>query len=105
MIIHAAVNLPTKGIYDFLLPAVMVAVLILCRHSWLSMMQNFYQEWVTKGWKLAAFMAAVLAITSVVGFERWPGVFIPLAFLGLAVALFIEFRERSLSRISARIKS
>jgi membrane protease YdiL (CAAX protease family) len=105
MILHAAVNVPTKGIYDFILPAAMVAILILFRQKWLSMVQDFCRSVAGKGWKRAAFVATLLAVTVAIGFERWHGVFIPLAFVGLAVALFIEFRERRLERISARVES
>ena len=96
IILHAAVNVPTKGIYDFVVPAVMVAVLILFRTQWLSMVRHFNQEWRGKGWKRPAFVAAVLAVILVVGFESWPEWFIPLGFLGLASALWIEHRERRL---------
>jgi membrane protease YdiL (CAAX protease family) len=92
MIVHAAVNVPTKGIYDFVLPAAMVVVLILLRQKWLSMVQDFCRSLAGKGWKRAAFVATLLAVTVVIGFERWRGVFIPLGFLGLAAALFIESR-------------
>jgi membrane protease YdiL (CAAX protease family) len=98
VIVHAAVNFPTKGIYDFLLPAAMVAVLILFRRKWLSMVQDFSRSLAGKGWTRAAFVATLLAITVVIGFERWRDVFIPLGFLGLAAALFIEFRGRRLDR-------
>jgi membrane protease YdiL (CAAX protease family) len=90
IILHGAVNLPTKGIYDFLTPAVMLTVLVLFRHRWLSMVRNFHQEWIGKGWK----RAAIVAIISVIGFEEWPRVFTPIAFAGLAIALFLEFQER-----------
>jgi membrane protease YdiL (CAAX protease family) len=96
IILHAAVNVPTKGIYDFVLPAVMVAVLILFSHEWLGMMRNFYQEWIGKGWKRAAFVAAMLAVVLVIGFEQWPSVFIPIGFFGLVAALWIDYRVRSL---------
>ncbi len=99
MVLHAAVNVPTKGIYSFLLPAVMVIVLILFRQRWLAAAKTFYQEWLGRGWKRAAFVAAMLATAVVVGFERWRGVFVPLGFLGLVVALFIEFRRQRLERI------
>ncbi len=101
MILHAAVNVPTKGIYDFIVPAVMVAILILFRQKWLSMVLDFCRSMAGKGWQRAAFVATLLAITATIGFERWRGVFIPLAFVGLAVALFIEFRERRLERGAA----
>ena len=87
-------NFPTKGIYDFLLPFVMIGVLILFRQKWLSMGQDFYQQIVVKDWRKAAFVASVLAIVMVIGFETWGSVFITLASLGLVVAIFIEFREK-----------
>jgi membrane protease YdiL (CAAX protease family) len=105
MIIHAAVNVPTKGIYDFVLPAAMVAVLILFRQKWLSMVRDLFRSMAGQGWKRAAFVATLLAIAVVIGSEWWPGVFIPLGFLGLAVALFMEFRGRRLERSLAQIES
>jgi len=87
IILHAAVNVPTKEIYDFILPAVMVAVLILFRTKWLNMVQDFYQEWIGKGWRIAAFSGTVLAVFLVIGFECWPVFFIPLGFLCLGAAL------------------
>jgi membrane protease YdiL (CAAX protease family) len=94
IILHAAVNVPTKEIYDFILPAVMVAVLIVFRTKWLNMVQDFYQEWIGKGWRIAAFSGTVLAVFLVIGFECCPVFFIPLGFLCLGAALWIEYRER-----------
>jgi membrane protease YdiL (CAAX protease family) len=104
MILHAAVNVPTKGVYDFLLLAAMVAVLILLRKKWMGIVQEFCGQLAAKGWKRPVLMATFLAITVVIGFERWPDMLIPLGFFGLAMALLIEFRERRLERISTRIK-
>ena len=101
VLVHAALNFPTTGIYDFVLPAAMVAVLILFRQKWLSMVRDFCRSMASQGWKRAAFVATLLAITVVIGFERWPGMFIPLGFLGLVVALFMEFRERRLAQIES----
>ena len=94
IILHAAVNFPTKGIYDFLLPVVMIGVLILFCRKWLSMVQDFYQQVIGKDWRKAAFMASAFAVVMVIGFETWNSVFITLAFLGLVIAIFIEFREK-----------
>jgi membrane protease YdiL (CAAX protease family) len=102
MIIHAVVNVPTKGIYDFLVPAVMLMALILFRQRWLSMVQDFHQHAVGKGWKRAAFAAMILAITLIIGYECQPGWFIPVALFGLAVALFIESKQRQLECGSSR---
>jgi predicted branched-subunit amino acid permease len=94
MIIHGAMNLPTKGRYDFVLPAVMILVLILFWKDWQDMIRGFWEQASNKGWKVAAFGGTAVAVAMVVGFETQPGVFIPVAFLGLAAALLIEFSER-----------
>lgn len=94
MMIHAAVNLPTKSIYDFLLPAAMVLVLILFRQKWLGMVRDFCRLLAGQGWKRAALVATLLAIAVSIGFERSSGVVIPLGFLALAAALCMEFQER-----------
>ena len=84
------VNFPAKGIYDFVLPAAMVAVLILFRQKWWTIVRDFCRLMAGEGWKRAAFVAAMLAITAVVGFERWRSLFIAaLGFVGLAAALFM----------------
>ena len=101
MILHAAVNVPTKGIYDFVLPAVMIAVLILFRQKWLILVQDFCRLMAGKNWKRAAFGGALSAIAMVIGFEEWPGTFVPLAFLGVAAALVVEFRAKRPERVSA----
>lgn len=44
VILHGAVNVPTKEIYDFILPATMGAVLILFRRSWWKKVQAFCRE-------------------------------------------------------------
>ena len=102
MVLHAAVNFPTKGIYDFVLPAAMVAALILFRPWWLSLVKNFGQQIADKGWKREALAGALLASVLAVGFEAWSNVFVPLGFLSLVAALTIEFRERQLERSPAR---
>jgi membrane protease YdiL (CAAX protease family) len=91
IILHAMVNVPTKGIYDFLLPAAMLVVLILFGRKWVSMVQDFWRLMSGKEWKRAALLGSVLAIGAVLGFESWPEVFVPLGFLGLVVALVTLF--------------
>ncbi len=101
--LHAAVNIPTKGIYDFLLPAAMLTIVILFRQRWLSSVRDFLHEWAGKGWKKVSFAAATIAIIFVVGFESFPNVFVPLAFLGLAIALLLAFQQWRLERSLARL--
>jgi membrane protease YdiL (CAAX protease family) len=104
MIIHALVNLPTRGIYDFLVPAVMLTALIVFRQRWLGMVRDFCRHAVGKGWKRAAFAATALAITLVIGYECRPGWFIVVALCGLAVALFIESKQRQLGTPHSEFK-
>jgi membrane protease YdiL (CAAX protease family) len=94
IVLHGAANFPTKGIYDFVLPATMVAVLILFRQKWLTIVWDFCRSMACKGWKRAAFLAAMLAIIVVVGYERWRSLFIPLGFVGLAASLFMTSFNR-----------
>ena len=94
IILHMMINLPTKGIYDFILPALMVCVLILFRKRWLGMTRDFWREWSGKGWKTAAFLAALIAVTLLVGYESQFGVFIIIGFLCLGSALWMEYREK-----------
>jgi len=94
VILHMIINLPTKGIYDFILPALMASTLILFRKQWLGMARDFWREWSEKGWKTAAFLAALIAIILFVGYESQPGVFIVIGFLCLGSALWMEYRAK-----------
>jgi len=94
IILHGADNVPTKGIYEFLLPATMVAALILFRRSWWAEVQTFCRELAGKAWRGPALGGTLFAIVMTVGFEAAPGVFVPLAILGLSVALIVEFMGR-----------
>jgi membrane protease YdiL (CAAX protease family) len=95
IVLHAAVNVPTKGIYDFLVPAAMVVILILFRRTWVNMVRDFCRLMGGKGWKRAALLGSVPAVGAVFGFESWPEVFVPLGFLGLGVTLVMLFFQRS----------
>jgi membrane protease YdiL (CAAX protease family) len=79
VILHGAVNVPTKGIYAFLLPATMIVALIGIRRTWWREVQNFYRELTGKAWRGPALGGTLLAITMTVGFEAASGVFVPLA--------------------------
>ena len=94
VILHMMINLPTKGIYDFILPVLMVCALILFWKQVRTMTRDFWCEWSAKGWKTAAFFAAVIAVILVVGFESQLGVFIVIGFLCLGSALWMEYREK-----------
>jgi membrane protease YdiL (CAAX protease family) len=95
IILHSVVNVPTKGIYDFLVPAAMLVVLILFGRKWVSMVRDFWRLMCDKEWTRAALLGSVLAVGAVFGFESWPEVFVPLGFLGLVVALVMLFLGRS----------
>jgi hypothetical protein len=94
VILHGAVNVPTKEIYDFILPATMVAVLILFRRSWWKEVQAFCLELEGKGWKIPALGGTLFVVAMTIGFEAKSAVFVPLAFFCLGVALIVEFRHR-----------
>jgi hypothetical protein len=94
MILHGAINVPTKGNWDFIQPAAMIVVLVLFHKKWRGMVREFLAQVAGKGWKRAAFWGTVVAVTLVIGFETRAEVFVPVALLGLGVALVLEFRQR-----------
>jgi membrane protease YdiL (CAAX protease family) len=94
IILHAALNVPTKGIYDFLLPAIMIAVLILFYSKWVGWVQNFWRQVVSSGWKRAALAGTLILVVINSYFERWPFVFAPIVLAAFAIALLFEFRWR-----------
>jgi len=93
IVLHAALNFPTKGIYDFVLPVVMVLALVVFRQYWLRAVRDFGRQMLGID-ALATLVGTLCAVAVAVGFQVWPGVFLPLALGGLAVALFLEYRER-----------
>jgi membrane protease YdiL (CAAX protease family) len=94
IILHMAVNVPTKGIYDFLLPVVMFMAVILFRRRLTNMVRDFYLTMADRGWKGAAFLSTALAVCLVIGFERSPETFAPLALFGLGGAMAFELLQR-----------
>ncbi len=93
IILHAALNVPTKGIYNFLLVGTMLAVLLASRRSWLNPLQDFCRQTMVKGWGPPCLATALL--TGIIfGFERWQSIFAPIALLCFAAALFMEFQRR-----------
>jgi membrane protease YdiL (CAAX protease family) len=94
IILHAALNVPTKGIYNFLLPAAMIIIVIFSWRTWLNLVQDFCRQAVVKGWKGPAWLATLILTGIIFGFERWQSIFMPIALLCFASALLIEFRQR-----------
>lgn len=94
IILHVAVNLPTKGIYDYLLPVAMIAGLICLRKKCLDLLRDVWQRLAEQSWKLPALVAAIPAVILLIGFEARPNWFIPLAGFGLLTALFFDALER-----------
>ncbi len=101
IILHAALNVPTRGIYDFLLPAIMIAVLILFYPKWVGLVQNFWRQVASSGWKRAALAGTSVLVVVNFCFERWPFVCAPVALAGFAIALLFEFRWRKVRRSPA----
>ena len=95
--LHAALNFPTKGTYDIVLPVVMILGLVAFRRHWLRAVRDFGRRMPGID-ALATLVGVFCAVAVAAGFQRWPGVFVPLASGGLAVALFMEYRERLLAR-------
>ncbi|HLZ52843.1 MAG TPA: CPBP family glutamic-type intramembrane protease, partial [Verrucomicrobiae bacterium] len=100
IILHAALNVPTKGIYDFLLPAIMIAVLILFYSKWLGWVQNFCRQVASPRWKRAALAGTLVLVVINSCFEQWPFVFTPIVLAAFAIALLFEFRWRKGSQES-----
>ena len=101
--LHAALNFPTKGMYDILLPVAMVVALLVFRRRWPSAVRDFTTQ-IRGADALATLIGAFCAVAVAVGFQRWPAVFMPLASSGLVVALLLEYRERRLARPTASLK-
>jgi membrane protease YdiL (CAAX protease family) len=91
-ILHGALNLPTKGIYNFILPALMLAALIIFRPKLLRIRDELYQESCGTKWKRTAFPAAAVVLLLLIGVERRGEIFVPVVLAGFAVALFSSFR-------------
>lgn len=94
MVLHAAMNVPTKGLWVFLLPAILVVVLILFHRQWRGMAREFLTQASNSGWKRAASWGTAIAIAMVIGFETRSDIFVPVAVLGLAAALVIALRQK-----------
>ena len=58
------------------------------------MVQTFYRELAGNAWKGPALAGALFAIAVMIGFEAASNIFVPLAILGLSVALIVEFTDR-----------
>ena len=94
IILHAALNVPTKGIYDFLAPALMIAVVIFFYSKWVGWVQGFCRQVASSGWKHMALAGTAILVVSNFCFERWPFVFAPVALTAFAIALLFEFLWR-----------
>ncbi len=100
IVLHAALNFPTKGIFDILLPVVMVMALVVFRRHWLGVLHDFGRQILGMD-ALATHGGVLCAVAVTIGFQWWPGVFMVLGLSGLAVALFVEYRERRLARFAS----
>ncbi len=94
IILHAALNVPTKGIYDFLPPVIMIIVLILFYRKWLDLVRDFCRKVASPGWKRAALAGTLVLVVISFCFEQWPFVFAPVVLAGFAIALLFESRWR-----------
>jgi len=96
VILHGAVNVPTKGLYDFLLPATMIAVLVLFRRSWWRATWELCLELAADGRTAPVLGGTLFAIAMTIGFESAPGIFVPLASFGLGIAIIAAARDHRL---------
>ena len=104
IVLHAALNFPTKGVYDVILPVVMVLTLVVFRRRWPGEVRDFGRQML--GIDASTTLVAVLITAAVaIGSQMWPGVFLPVALCGLAVALCMEFHERRLARTHGSSRS
>jgi membrane protease YdiL (CAAX protease family) len=96
IILHGAMNVPTKGIYIFLLPAAMIVGLIFFQRRWWAEVQNFSRELKANAWKGPVLAGALFASVMMIGFEEFSAVFVPIAAFGLSIALIAESPHRRL---------
>jgi membrane protease YdiL (CAAX protease family) len=94
IILHAALNVPTKGIYDFVPPAIMIIVLILSYRKWLNLVQDFCHQAASPGWKRPALAGTLVLVVVSFCFERWPFEIAPVVLAAFAITLSFEFRRR-----------
>lgn len=98
MVIHGAMNVPTKGVWAFLMPAITIVALVFFHQKWRGMVREFLAQASHNSWKRAASWGAAVAIAMVIGFETRSDIFVPIAFAGLAAALVIELRQKLKNR-------
>ena len=94
ILLHAALNVPTKGICDFVAPGLMIIVLIVFYPKWLGLVQEFSRQVASRGWKHAALVGTSILVVISFCLERWPFVLAPVVLAGFAIVLLFEFRCR-----------
>ncbi len=94
MIIHMGMNVPTTGIFDFLVPGLMALAVVLFRRRVMEMMKTFCQAATERDWKVPALLATAFAVALIIGFEHNLRTIVPIALLGLVAATSIEFLQR-----------
>jgi membrane protease YdiL (CAAX protease family) len=100
IVLHAALNFPTKGLYDIVLPVVMVVAVVVFSRHWLRAVRDFGTRMLHADAR-ATVGGVVCAVAVAVGFQLWPGVLVPAGLSGLGVALCLEYRQRRLARAIA----
>lgn len=94
IIIHGLINVPAKGVYEWLEVGAMIVLLILFRRQWISQLREFSDAMRRKDWKVQALAASLLAAGVSIGFDTSPRLFAALAALGLVMAVSIEVYDR-----------
>jgi hypothetical protein len=74
--------------------------LILFYPKWVNLVQDFWRQVASSGWKRVALAGTLVLVVINFCFERWPFVFTPVVLAAFAIALLFEFRWRNGSQES-----
>mgnify|MGYP001600721513 CR=1 FL=1 len=99
MLVHGLANVPTKGIYDFLLPAAMLAVLAISRDTWVTPLRDYCTALARAARQKVIWAVSLIAILAAIGIERAPRSFAILGAIGLALALGSKIPRRDGERL------
>lgn len=94
IIIHGLINVPAKGVYEWLEVGAMIVLLLLFRRQWISQLREFFDVMRRMDWKIQTLAAALLAAGASIGLQTSPRLFAALAALGLVMAVSVEVHDR-----------
>lgn len=90
VLVHGLVNIPAKGVFEWIELGVLLAVLVFFRREWVAGARELFGAMRVPGWKRACLGAGALATIASIGFASSPRATTLLAGIGLVVALAIE---------------